>query len=476
MPKKGAVRTQHDSLGEVAVPESAYYGAQTARAVENFPISDMVAHPEMVRAIALVKRAAAETNMALGELEPRLGQAIVQAAQEVADGRWREHFVIDVFQAGAGTSFNMNANEVIANRANEILGGKLGDNAPVHPNDHVNMAQSTNDVYPTSMRVAALFLVQRLLPVLGDLERALNDKAREFDHIVKAGRTHMQDAVPVRLGQEFAAYAAAVGRGARRIEQSAESLKELNIGATAAGTGLNSHPLYRDEVVRRLSELTGFDLRPAANLQEQTQSTISFADVSGALKLLALELIRIANDLRLMSSGPRTGLGEINLPPVQPGSSIMPGKVNPVMAEVLDMVCFQVVGNDLTIAMATQAGQLELNVMMPVINFDLLMSLEILRNVVRVFTDRCVVGITANEERNRQLVEESSALATALNPYIGYEAAAKVSQEAVRTGKTIRQLVLEKGLLSPEDLEKVLDPVGMTSPREKLDIKPRRKQ
>ena len=476
MPEKGATRTQHDSLGEVAVPESAYYGAQTERAVENFPISGMVAHPEMVRAIALVKRAAAEANLALGELDPRLGQAIVQAAREVADGRWREHFVIDVFQAGAGTSFNMNANEVIANRANEILGGKLGDDAPVHPNDHVNMAQSTNDVYPTAMRLAALFLVQKLLRVLGDLERALNDKAREFDHIIKSGRTHLQDAVPVRLGQEFAAYAAAVGRSARRLEQAADSLKELNIGATAAGTGLNSHPCYRDEVVRRLSRLSDFDLRPAANLQEQTQSTISFADVSSALRLLALELIRIANDLRLLSSGPRTGFGEIVLPPVQPGSSIMPGKVNPVMAEVLDMVCFQVVGNDLTIGLATQAGQLELNVMMPVINFDLLMSLEILRNGARVFTDRCVVGITANEERNRQLLEASSALATALNPYIGYEAAAKVAQEAVRSGKTIRQLVLEQGLLSPEDLEKVLDPVGLTTPRERLDVKPRQKR
>ena len=470
-----ATRTQHDSLGEVAVPAGAYYGAQTARAVENFPISGWRAHPEMVRAIALVKRAAAEANMALGELDPRLGQAIVQAAREVADGRWREHFVIDVFQAGAGTSFNMNANEVIANRANEILGGKLGDNKPVHPNDQVNMAQSTNDVYPTSMRVAALFLVAQLLPVLDDLVLALDDKAREFDHIIKAGRTHMQDAVPVRLGQEFAAYGKAVARGRARIQHAAEALKELNIGATAAGTGLNSHPRYRDEVVRRLSEITGCDLQPAGNLQEMTQSASSYGEVSGALRLLALELIRIANDLRLLSSGPRTGFGEINLPPVQPGSSIMPGKVNPVMAEVLDMVCFQEVGNDLTIAMAIQAGQLELNVMMPVINFNLLTSLEILRNVVRLFTDRCVKGITANEARAQQLLEDSSALATALNPYIGYEAAAKVAHEAVRTGKTIRQLVKEKGLLSQEDLDRVLDPVGMTSPRPRLDVKPARR-
>jgi aspartate ammonia-lyase len=463
-------RTQHDSLGDVEVPVDAYYGAQTARAVQNFPISGLHAFPAMIRATVLVKQAAAQANMALGELEPRLGEAIVEAAQEVAAGRWHEHFVVDVFQAGAGTSHNMNSNEVLANRANELLGGKLGDNKPVHPNDHVNMAQSTNDVFPTAMRVATLSLLADLYPVLDDVAQALDGKASEFDHIVKSGRTHLQDAVPVRLGQEFAAYALAVRKDKRRIERAAHSLLELNIGGTAAGTGLNSHPRYREEVVAKLRELTGFEFRTAENLQEIMQSMADFADVSSALKVLALDLIRIANDLRLMSSGPFTGFAEIVLPPVQPGSSIMPGKVNPVMAEVLNMVCFQVVGNDLTVAMATQAGQLELNVMMPAIAFNLMQSTQILTNTLRVFTDFCIVGITANEERCGELVERSSALATALNPYIGYEAAAKVAQEAVASNRTIREIVLERGLLSAEEMAQVLDPVGMTSPRTRLAI------
>jgi aspartate ammonia-lyase len=476
MPDEKAVRTQKDSLGEVAVPAQAYYGAQTARAVENFPISGLRAHPQMIRATAMVKRAAAEANMALGELDPELGRAIVAAAQEIVDGRWHEHFVVDVFQAGAGTSHNMNSNEVIANRANEILGQPLGANKPVHPNDHVNMAQSTNDIYPTSMRVANLMQLAGLYPVLADLEQALRDKGREFDPIVKSGRTHLQDAVPVRMGQEFVAYAEAVRRCSLRVERAADSLKELNIGGTAAGTGLNSHPRYQDEVVRHLGSVSGLDLRKAENLQERMQSLADFADVSSALKVLALELIRIANDLRLLSSGPFTGLAEIVLPPVQPGSSIMPGKVNPVMAEMLDMVCFQVAGNDLAVSLAVQAGQLELNVMMPVVNFNLLFSIEILTNAVRAFTDRCVVGITANAERSRELVERSSALATALNPYIGYEAAAKVAQEAVRTGRPLREIVLERGLLSEEEMAQVLDPVGMTSPRPRLEIGAARKE
>lgn len=470
MPDKTGVRIQRDSLGEVEVPAEAYYGAQTARARENFPISGLTAHPQFIRATAMVKQAAAEANMALGELDPALGRAIVQAAQEIVAGRWHDQFVVDVFQAGAGTSHNMNTNEVIANRANEILGRPLGANKPVHPNDHVNMAQSTNDVFPTAMRVAALLLLAELYPALEHLAGALDDKAREFDHIVKAGRTHLQDAVPVRLGQEFGAYAEAVRRGTQRIRAAAASLLELNIGGTAAGTGLNSHPQYREEVVRRLKAITGFDVRPAANLQERMQSLADFADVSSALKVLALELIRIANDLRLLSSGPFTGLGEIVLPAVQPGSSIMPGKVNPVMAEVTDMVCFQVVGNDLTIAMATQAGQLELNVMMPVVNHNLLQSITIITNVARVFADRCIVGIVANAERCRDLVERSSALATALNPYIGYEAAAKVAQEAVASGRTIREIVLARGLLMPEEMDQVLDPVGMTTPRPRLNV------
>ncbi|MHB1004541.1 MAG: aspartate ammonia-lyase [Chloroflexota bacterium] len=470
MPENGDVRIQKDSLGEVKVPARAYYGAQTARAVFNFPISGLRAPTQMIRATAMVKQAAAAANLALGELSPERAKAITQAAKEIVDGRWHEQFVVDVFQAGAGTSHNMNANEVIANRANELLGQPLGTNKPVHPNDHVNMAQSTNDIYPTAMRVANLLTLAELYPALDRLERALRDKGHEFDGIVKSGRTHLQDAVPVRMGQEFIAYAEAVKRGSERIRAASEALQELNIGGTAAGTGLNSHPRYQEEVVKHLGQIAGFEFRKATNLQERMQSMADFADVSGALKVLALELIRIANDLRLLTSGPFTGIAEIVLPAVQPGSSIMPGKVNPVMAEMLDMVCFQVVGNDLAVAMATQAGQLELNVMMPVINFNLLFSIQILTNAVRVFVDFCVVGITANGERARNLVERSSALATALNPYIGYEAAAKVAQEAVATGRTIREIVLERGLLTPAEMDQVLDPVGMTTPRLRLDI------
>ncbi|MCL5958164.1 MAG: aspartate ammonia-lyase [Chloroflexi bacterium] len=460
----GIFRTEHDSLGEKLVLRNAYYGVQTARAIENFPISGLKAHPKMIVASAIVKRAAAEVNMDLGQLDPNIGKSIVQAAQEIIEGRLHDQFMVDVFQAGAGTSHNMNTNEVIANRACEILGGNKGDYSLVHPNDHVNMAQSTNDVFPTAMRIAALFLLQELYPSLAHLESVFDAKADAFDGVIKSGRTHMQDAVPIRLGQEFAAYATSIRKAAARIKAAAGALEELNLGATAAGTGLNSHPKYRFEVARRLGELTGFDLRPAENLVEATQSTITFAEVSASLKLLALDLIRIANDLRLMSSGPKTGFGEINLPPVQPGSSIMPGKVNPVMAEVLNMVAFQVVGNDTTISLATQAGQFELNVMMPVIAFNLFQSIEILTNVLRLFADRCVAGITANVERCRQHVEESMGLATALNPYIGYEMAAKVAQESLRTGKPIREIVLERGLLSRDDLDRIMDPWAMTEP------------
>jgi aspartate ammonia-lyase len=459
-----STRIEWDALGEKEIPQEAYYGIQTARAVENFPISGQGPHPRLVWATALVKRAAAEANMAVGQLDPRIGRAIVQAAQEVIEGRWRDQFVVDVFQAGAGTSHNMNANEVLANRAIEVLGGSKGDYRLVHPNDHVNMAQSTNDTFPTAMRLASLSLLEELYKALGGLEAALTSKAVEFQGVVKSGRTHLQDAVPITLGKEFGAYAVSLRRGLRRLRGTARDLRVLSIGGTAVGTGLNTHPRYRHEVIKRLRELTGFDLRASTNPVEATQSMADFAHVSGALRLLALELIRIANDLRLMSSGPKAGLGEINLPPVQPGSSIMPGKVNPVMAEVTNMVCFQVVGNDLAISLACQAGQLELNVMMPVIAFNLLQSLDLLKNVTLVFTQRCVEGITANQERCRRLVEESLGLATALNPYIGYERAASIAKEAQATGRTIRQIVVEKGVLSSEELEKVLDPDGMVTP------------
>jgi aspartate ammonia-lyase len=457
-------RVERDSLGDVQVPNDALYGAQTARAIRNFPITGLRPHPALVRATVLVKRAAAETNRDLGQLDAERANAIIAAAERVLAGEFVDQWLVDPIQAGAGTSHNMNTNEVLANLANEALGGKRGEYKPVHPNDHVNMAQSTNDVFPTAMRIASLMQLQELYPVLERLQEALAAKGREFDHIVKSGRTHMQDAVPIRLGQEFTAYSVTIGKVRSKIEYASQALLELNIGATAAGTGLNSDPRYQKAVVQNLAELTAFPLQPAGHLVEMTESQAAMAEAHGALKLLAIELTRIANDLRLMSSGPQTGFAEIVLPPVQPGSSIMPGKVNPVMAEMLNMACFQVIGNDTTMTMAVQAGQLELNVMMPVMAFDMLMSTDILKNAVGVFIEYCIEGITANEERCRYLVENSMGLATALNPYIGYSAAAKVAQESNSTGKPIRQIVLDMGLLTAEELDRILDPVKMTEP------------
>jgi aspartate ammonia-lyase len=462
--ENGQFRIEKDSLGDVQVPQDALYGAQTARAIRNFPITGLLPHPTMVRATVLVKRAAAETNRDLGVLDEERANAIMAAADRVLAGEYVDQWRVDPIQAGAGTSHNMNTNEVLANIANEGLGGKRGEYKPVHPNDHVNMAQSTNDVFPTAMRIASLIELRELYPALDRLQRAFEAKGREFDKIIKSGRTHMQDAVPIRLGQEFTAYSITLGKMRQKIAHAAESLLELNIGATAAGTGLNSDPRYQKAVVARLSDLTGFPLQPAGHLVEMTQSQYAMAETHSALKLLAIELTRISNDLRLMSSGPQTGLAEIVLPPVQPGSSIMPGKVNPVMAEMLNMACFQVIGNDTTMTMAVQAGQLELNVMMPVMAFDMLMSVGILKNSMNVFAEFCVEGIIANEERCRHFVETSNGLATALNPYIGYSAAAKVAQENVRTGKSMRQIVLEMGLLSEEELDRILDPVAMTEP------------
>ena len=458
------MRTETDSLGPVEVPDDALWGAQTQRAVLNFPISGLRQPGVYISVSAMVKQAAAEVNVALGQLEPDLGQAIAGAARRIVAGRWHEQFVVDPFQAGAGTSHNMNANEVIANLANETLGGKRGTYRPVHPNDHVNMAQSTNDVIPTVTRVAASLLARDLLPVVDALADALERKAEAFDAILKPGRTHLQDAVPVRLGQEFGAYALAVRRDGERIARAADDLKRLGIGGTATGTGLNSHPGYHAAMVAKLSDLTGIDFRSSSNLFESMQSTADMAHLSGALRTQALTLTRIANDLRLLSSGPTTGLAEIVLPPVQPGSSIMPGKVNPVMAEMLNMVCFHVMGNDQTIAMASQAGQLELNVMMPIIAYNLLQSLQILTNGIRVFTEGCVEGIEANEARCQHLAASSIGLATALNPYIGYAAAAKVAQEALARGVSLRQVVLERGYLSEEQIDAILDPFTMTEP------------
>ena len=456
-----AARIEKDSLGQKEVPADAYYGLQSVRAMENFPISGLRKHARMVDAMVMVKKAAAFANAELGLLKPEVSKAIGAAADEVLAGKLRDHFVVDVYQMGAGTSFHMNVNEVLANRAIELLGGKKGDHSIVHPNDHVNMAQSTNDVIPTAIRIAGRLLLGELLPVLQDLQTALAGKAKEFDGILKSARTHLQDAVPIRLGQEFAAYAVTVGKCRGLIAAAARSLEELGIGGSAAGTGLNTHPQYRFKLVEHLRAWTNINWRNAPDMREAMQSNLPIAEASSALRLLAIELIRICNDLRLLTSGPTTGFAEIVLPAVQPGSSIMPGKVNPSMAEMLNMVCFQVIGNDLTVAMAVQAGQLELNVMMPVMAYNLHHSIEILKNALRAFIDRCVVGIVADAER---YAESSMALATALNTYVGYARAAEVVKRALREQKTIIDVVREEKLLTEDQIAQILDPIKLTEP------------
>lgn len=459
-----ATRIEKDLLGEKAVPADAYYGIQSVRAMENFPISGLRMHSRMVEAIVLVKKAAAMVNTDLGLLKPEISRVITVAADEILAGKLRDQCVVDVYQMGAGTSFNMNINEILANRAIELLGGRKGDYATVHPHDHVNMSQSTNDVFPTAMRMAARLLLAELLPVLGDLQAALAEKATAFDDVLKSGRTHLQDAVPIRLGQEFAAYAATVGKCRERIATAARSLEELGVGGSATGTGLNTHPRYRDRLVEHLRAWTGIEWRNAPDMREAMQSNLPIAETSSALRLLALELIRICNDLRLLASGPTTGFAEVLLPAVQPGSSIMPGKVNPSMAEMLNMVCFQVVGNDLTISMAVQAGQLELNVMMPVMAHNLHQSIEILTNALRVFSDRCIRGIVADADRCRRYAESSMALAAALNMSLGYARAAEVVKRAVRERKTIIDVVREEKLLTEAQITAILNPVNLTEP------------
>ncbi len=458
-------RVERDALGEREVPADAYYGIQTLRAVENFPISGLKAHPAFIVATAQVKLAAAQANMAVGRLEKTIGNAIASAAREVIAGRFHDQFGVDVYQAGAGTSHNMNANEVLANRALEILGAPRGRYSLVHPNDHANMSQSTNDVFPTAMRLAALALTRPLLQALEALEAVFRDRARAFDGVVKAGRTHLQDATPIRVGQEVGGYATAVAAHRVVILEACQPLRALGLGGTAVGTGVNSPPDYRRLVTAALAEITGEPLVPASDPFDAMQSMRPFAALSGTVRTLALDLIRIANDLRLMASGPRTGLAEIILPAVQPGSSIMPGKVNPVLAEALNMVCFQVIGYDLTIAMATQAGQLELNVMMPVIAHSLFQSLTILAGGTAAFTTRCVAGIQVDAERCRRYAEDTVALATALSPRIGYERAAAVAKESWATGRTIREVVVANGLLTAEEASDVLDPRRLTEPR-----------
>ncbi|MBN1569241.1 MAG: aspartate ammonia-lyase [Acidobacteria bacterium] len=457
-------RSEKDSLGERAIPIDAYYGIQTARAIDNFPISGLKPKPAYVEATVCIKKAAAKVNHALGLLDGRRSDAIIAACNEILEGKLREWFVVDVYQAGAGTSHNMNANEVIANRALELVGEKKGAYSVIHPNDHVNMSQSTNDVCPTAIRIAAVLLTRFLLDSMKKTENAFAAKAKEFAGIIKAGRTHLQDAVPVTLGQEFGAYAVCLRKHEAQIRQAKEANKELGIGGTAAGTGLNAHPQYRSMMVEEICKELGIDFRMADDYFEAMQSLRPFVELSGALRCLAQDLIRIANDLRLLSSGPKTGFAEIVLPAVQPGSSIMPGKVNPVMAEMLDMVCFQAIGCDTTILLAAQAGQLELNVMMPVVAFNLLHEIEILRNALDVFAGYCVEGIRADAARCKNLAEASMSIVTALNPHIGYARAAEVAKEYLASGKSIAQIVLEKGLLTEEKLREVFDLRKMTEP------------
>jgi aspartate ammonia-lyase len=463
------VRKEKDSLCFVEVPSKAYYGAQTARAVDNFPISGISGHAELVRALGMVKRAAAQANKDLGLVDGKRADAIIQAAQEVIDGKWNGEFVVDVFQAGAGVSQHMNTNEVIANRANEILGGKLGEYAHVHPNDHVNYGQSTNDVFPTSMRLATLLALDKFYPVLDKLAATFAEKAKAFHHIMKSGRTHMQDAVPMRLGQEFAAYGLAIQKGQKFLKIASETLRELGLGGSAVGTGINTHPDYRVKAVAHLARISGQQLVPAEDMRWAMQSNACMADVSSALRGIALETIRISNDIRLLSSGPNTGFAEIYLPSLQPGSSIMPGKINPVIPELAAMVSFQVIGNDTAVAYAVQAGQLELNVMMPTMAYNVLQSITILGNMLRQFDEYCVRGITANEARCQMYAQSTVSLATALNPYIGYAKAAEIVKESVATGKSIIEIARERKQLTEAEIAEILDPVRMTEPQYPLD-------
>jgi aspartate ammonia-lyase len=455
-------RTERDPLGELNVPEDAYYGVQTARAVENFPISGLHAPADLVTATVLVKKAAAEANGALGRLNREVADAICAAADEILAGQLRDQFVVDVYQAGAGTSHNMNANEVLANRASERLGEPRGTYRRVHPNDHVNMGQSTNDVFPTATRLSLLLGTGPLVDAARALADSLGRKAVEFAVVLKTGRTHLQDAVPITLGQEFGGYAECVRRGADDVAAASEQLYELNIGATAVGTGLNAGDDYRRLVVANLARSANLPLKPAGNLFRVTQSMGDVLGYSGAMRRLAVEVGKVASDLRLLSMGPRAGIAEIALPAVQPGSSIMPGKVNPSVPEVVNQVCFQVMGCDATIAIASEAGQLELNVMMPVIAWNALHASTILREAMKVFRLRCVDGITADDARARELLDRSTATATALSPYIGYAATAEIAKESVKTGRSIRDLVIERGLLDPSRLDEILSVDAMT--------------
>lgn len=465
--QSGRTRNEHDLLGEREVPYEYYYGVQTLRALENFNISGVTLsfYPLLIEALAMVKKAAALANYDLGLISKEIKAAIVQACDEIISGKFHSYFVVDMIQGGAGTSTNMNANEVIANRALEILGYEKGDYKHCHPNNHVNLSQSTNDAFPTSVRIALINSNKKLVKVLQKLVQSFRNKAIEFSHIIKMGRTQMQDAVPMTLGQEFEAYAIMLNKEVQCLEQSSQLFLEVNMGATAIGTGINSHPRYSEKVIKHLKNVTDLKVVLADNLVEATQDTAAFIMYSSAVKRLAVKLSKISNDLRLLSSGPRTGINEINLPPMQPGSSIMPGKVNPVIPEVVSQIAFKVIGNDLTVTIATEGGQLELNVFEPVIVQSLFESIEMLKNGMMILKDKCIDGITANEDRCRELVEKSVGIVTALNPALGYEACTSLAREALETNRGVYELVLEKNLLSKTELDDLLKPENMIKPR-----------
>ncbi|WP_444911248.1 aspartate ammonia-lyase [Microbulbifer sp. PAAF003] len=465
-------RLEKDLLGEREVPADVYFGIQTLRALENFQITGITLNhfPNLVKALAMVKKAAASANGQLGYLEPKLQDAIATACDEIIDGKLHDQFLVDMIQGGAGTSTNMNANEVIANRALELLGHNKAEYKKVHPNNHVNLSQSTNDVYPTSINLAILLSYSDLVQSMESLCVEFDKKAKEFASVIKMGRTQLQDAVPMTLGQEFAAFAATVREDADRVKELVALFKEINMGGTAIGTGINTDPEYRQLVVNALSEISGIDFICAENLVEATSDMGAFVMFSGVMKRIAVKISKICSDLRLISSGPRAGLNEINLPPMQPGSSIMPGKVNPVIPEVVNQVAYQVIGNDLTITLAAESGQLQLNVMEPVIAFNLLQSMRLMTQAMTTLADRCVSGITANEEHCLQLVENSIGLITAVNPFIGYENATRIAKQALITGASVKQLILDEGLLSEEELNDILAPENMTQPR-KVEIK-----
>lgn len=462
--KKAILRTESDSIGEKGVPEDAYYGVQSLRAAENFHITGLKMHPELIRSLAFIKKSAAISNRKVGLLNEKITEAIIKACDEIIMGNYWKDFIVDPIQGGAGTSINMNANEVIANRAIELLGGKKGDYTYVHPNDHVNYGQSTNDVIPTAGKMTTLRLLDRLKLELLRLHTALCNKAKEFDHIIKMGRTQMQDAVPIRLGQEFKAYSVAVMRDINRMENAIEEMRFVNMGGTAIGTGINADKGYMEIITPVLSEVSGIKFEQAADLIDATQNIDSFVSVSGTIKACAVTLSKIANDLRLMSSGPRAGFNEINLPAKQNGSSIMPGKVNPVIPEVVNQVAFKVIGNDMTITMAAEGGQLELNAFEPVVFYCLFESIDILASAIQTFIDNCVTGITANEARCQELVDHSVGVVTALCPYLGYKKSAELAKMALKSNKSVRDLILEEKILTADEVDKILDPLNMTEP------------